>query len=107
MKYVPKVNEELYLRQSTGNPWVDMVKIPYTVIEVSKNENYIYVQEARCVFPTPRYYDTLPIAIYPDEDGRIKKLRWNERKGLWVETPADRYPEFAVFGKYVYQPYLD
>jgi len=105
-KVFPKVGDQLYLSQQTGNYWVDMCKVPYTVIGVEKS--YILIQEAECIFPSPRYYDTLPIAIREDKTGEILKLSWAPKRGRWqYNTPNHAgYPEYAYFGEWKYQPYL-
>lgn len=106
MKYIPKVGEHLYTyRPDTGNYYIGIVKDPWTVLSVRGNE--CIVQEARCIFYGDRYYDTLADDIVEDPHGRIMKLRWNERKQRWQESPAGSYPKVAVFGEYAYYPYLD
>ena len=105
MKYEPKVGDKLYLRQRTGNYYVDICKHPATVIEVKGN--VITVQDCELVFAGPRYYDTLPDYIMENPNGKTMKLRWSEKYQRWQQTPADSYPLFAVFGSWQYQPYLD
>ena len=109
-KYWPNVGEPLYMRQKTGNDWVDMCRYPYTVIKVDKNR--VWVQSCEMIFDGPRYYDSLPTKIIPNPDGIIRELKWSNAKvlgGAWVykSYPGDAYPEFAVFGSYDYQGYLD
>ena len=106
MKHIPQIGEHLYIRKSTGNEWIDMIKHPYTVIKII-NDNNIIIQEAECIFPTPRYYDTLPTEIVEDKFGTCMKMKWSEKKQKWLESPQDNYPYFAVFGKWDYQPYLN
>lgn len=106
MKYTPYIGEHCYIRQRTGNMWVDEVMRPYTVIGV--DNNIIVLQEAKCIFNGPRYYDSMPDSIIEDPNGRKRKFRWSERKQRWQETPCDVYPYFAVFGSgYQYAPYLN
>lgn len=105
MKYEPKVGDHLYLRRYTSDYWVNRVRSPYTVIAVKGNT--CTVQRAKCLFSGPVYYDSLPYAIVEDPEGRTLKLRWSEKKQRWQESPADSYPLVAVFGEYVYEPYLN
>lgn len=105
-KYFPKVGDKLYLSQRTGNSWIDMVKTPYTVIGVTKTN--VFIQACRCIFPTPRYFDTLPTSIEADPNGEIVKLNWAPKRGKWqIDRYQTGYPEFAYFGEWLYQPYLD
>ena len=106
-KQYPKVGDKLYLSQRTGNYYVDMVKNPYTVVEV--HPSYILIQEAECVFPSPRYYNTLPTEIKENPNGPVIKLRWSPKRKMWqYNTPSHAgYPEYAFFGRWEYQPYLD
>lgn len=100
------VGTPLYLKQRTGNYYVDAVKIPYTVI--GKSRGRLVVQEAKCVFPTPRYYDTLPEEISADDKGEILTLSWSKKNGWWqIDKYKTGYPYIAVFGKYEYYPYLN
>ena len=104
--HVPYVGEKLYLRQKTGQYYVDICKRPYTVSRIlgpDKNE----VQECEMIFKGPRYYDTLPDEIKENPNGYTKVLRWNEKRQAWCEFPLRDYPQFAVFGNWEYQPYLD
>lgn len=105
MAPVIEVGTKLYLRQYTGNYWIDMVKDPYTVIEAKGN--YLIVQECELVFAGPRYYDTVADYIMENPNGRTVKLRWSEKKMRWQETPAGSYPRVAVFGSWRHQPYLN
>lgn len=43
-KYLPKIGDQLYLRQFTNDMFVDAVKTPYTVTDVSSNQ--VTVQNA-------------------------------------------------------------
>lgn len=124
-KTFPKVGDQLYLRQFTGSYYVDMVKRPYTVIEVTPTK--VVVQSAKLIFPIFKYdpktmsdyykefdgkrvsfYDTVAESIEEDPEGRIEELTWHGRKGLWgTPGPDSEYPEYAIFGKYEHQPYLD
>lgn len=105
-KTFPKVGDKLYLKQFTGNAWVDMVKHPYTVIGVTNNK--VFIQSCRLIFNGPRYFDTLPDGIEKDPNGTIEQLTWHSKRGMWG-TPGREsdYPSFAIFGEWVYQPYLD
>lgn len=123
-KTFPKVGEQLYLQQITGDSWVDMVKRPYTVIGVNKNE--VVVQEAKCIWPIyhccgnpnldvpelegqrVQFYDTLAESIEEDPFGQIKVLTWHSKRNKWGTKGRDSdYPSYAYFGKYAYQPYLN
>ncbi len=105
-KTFPKVGDKCYLRQFTGSYYVDMVKYPYTVIEVTPTK--VKVQEAELIFNGPRYYDTVADDIRPDVFGQIKELTWHKKRGLWgTPGPESSYPEFAIIGEYDHQPYLD
>lgn len=105
-----KVGTKLYLRQRTGNYWVDMVKRPYTVIGVTPTR--VTIQEAECVFNGPRYYDSYPDTIRENPNGKVLELKLSKAKkykGLWIHSsyPGDTYPSFAVFGDWEYEPYLN
>ena len=106
-KTYPKVGDKLYLRQFTGNDYVDMVKRPYTVVEVNKTT--IKVQECNLIFNGPRYYDTLPDDIVEDKNGRIEELTWHPKRMMWGTKGREvDYPQFAIFTKdYEFQPYLN
>ena len=124
-KFLPEVGDKLYLSQETGRFYVDITKTPYTVIEVSKTE--VKIQSCRLVFPVfhydpktmspyykqfdgqrPRFFDTVAESIEPDPNGRIKILHWAPKTGRWQCTEGcSAYPEFAHFGEYQHQPYLD
>lgn len=105
--HTPKIGEHLYTYTPSGNYWVSMVRNPYTVINISKSGKEITIQAAKPIFFGVRYYDTLPDDIVEDPNGRIKKMRWSEKKHRWQESPAGSYPEVAVFGEWDYQPYLN
>lgn len=124
-KYLPKLGEQLYLRQFTGDCYVDAVKRPYTVVGVSNNE----VQIQACTLIAPIYhskgipgmdrpdlegkrvffYDTIAEEIQPNPDGRVETLSWHGRRGMWgtAGRKDSEYPEYAVFGKYEHFPYLN
>jgi hypothetical protein len=123
-KYLPKVGDQLYLRQFTGNYYVDMVKRPYTVIEV--NPNIILVQACKLIAPVYHccgnpyldrpdlegqrvfFFDTVAESIEADPDGYIKELTWHPKRGLWGTKGRDTdYPEYAIIGKWIHQPYLN
>ena len=109
-KFLPKVGEKLYLHQKTNNSYVNDVRHPYTVRWVS--DNAVGIQEAKCIFNGPQYYDSLPDEIVDDYNGRTLTLKWSNAKkwgGAWVhrEYPGDEYPLIAEFGRWDYYPYLD
>lgn len=127
-KYLPKVGEQLYLRQFTGRYYVDIVKRPYTVIEVTPTK--VVVQAAQLIYPIFKedpnwteeqreyympmvgkricFFNTVAESIEPDPNGRTEKLTWHAKRSMWGTLGADSsYPEYAVFGKYEHQPYLD
>lgn len=124
-KTTPKVGDQLYLRVYTGSYYADMVKRPYTVISVTPSK--VKVQSAKLVFPIFEYdpetmdlyyaqfdgrrvcfYDTVAESIEPDPEGRVKELTWHPGRGMWgTPGPDSSYPEYAIFGKYEHQPYLD
>lgn len=123
-KTFPKVGDQLYLRQFTGSHYVDMVKRPYTVVTVTPKT--VLVQECKLIAPVYHccgnpyldrpdlegqrvfFYDTVAESIEPDPEGRIEELTWHSKKGMWgTPGPDSSYPEYAIFGKYEHQPYLD
>lgn len=106
MKYVPVVGEKMYISQRPcGNCWVDEVKHPYSVIAVKDKE--ILIRECGLKFSGPRYYDSLPDEIYDDPYGRVRKLKWSDKKGVWQES-GERYAQIGVFGEgWQYAPYLN
>ena len=106
IKY-PKIGDKLYLSQRTGDEWVEMVKRPATVVAVTKGT--VSIQFCKCIFDGVRYYDSLPTEILPDPDGQIVKLRWSAKRNRWQYNTADHagYPEYAYFGEYEYQGYLN
>lgn len=100
------VGTPLYLKQRTGNYYVDAVKIPYTVI--GKCGGKLVVQEAKCIFPGQQYYNSLPTEIVADDKGEILTLNWSKKNG-WrqIDKYGTGYPYIAVFGRYEYYPYLN
>ena len=105
-KVYPQVGDHLYLRQFTGNGWVDMVKRPYTVIEVTPSK--VKVQQCRLIFNGPVYYDTVADRIEEDPEGRIEELTWHPKRGLWGTKGREAdYPQYAIMGEWMHQPYLD
>ena len=102
----PVVGEKLYIRQRTGNEWVDEVKRPYTVSKII-DKRTIEIQAAKCIFDGPQYYDSLPVDIVEDKEGSTMQMRWNEKHQRWQNGPTKDYPYFCVFGKYEFQPYLN
>lgn len=106
MKTYPKVGDKLYLQQRTGNYWVDMVKRPYTVVEVTPTN--VIIQECKLVFNGPRYFDTLPDGIEADPCGVKETLYWKPTKEMWgTKGRVSDYPQYAIFGNWEYQPYLN
>lgn len=103
--YTPTIGEHLYTYEPSSLYYVRKVRDPWTVIAVKGNT--CTIQEAECIFPAPRYFNTLPLDIVENPNGRTLKLRWNEKKQRWQESPAGSYPRVAVFGEYDYFPYLD
>lgn len=123
-KTLPKVGDKLYLRQFTGSYYVDMVKRPYTVVSVSPSK--VVVQECKLIAPVYHccgnpyldrpdlegqrvfFYDTVAESIQEDPYGRKEELTWHGRKGMWGTKGRDSdYPEYAIFGEWKHQPYLD
>lgn len=127
-KYLPKVGDKLYLRQFTKSYYVDMVKRPYTVVGVTPTK--VLVQECKLIYPIFKanpnwnerqkeyykdmvgkrvaFFNTVAESIEPDPAGRIEELTWHGRKGMWGTKGKDSdYPEYAIFGEYRHQPYLD
>lgn len=123
-KIFPKVGDKCYLRQFTGSYYVDSVKRPYTVIDVTPTK--VVVQECKLIAPVYHctgnpymdrpdlegqrvfFYDTVAEEILPDPNGQIKELTWHHKRGLWgTPGPESSYPQFAIIGKYEHQPYLD
>jgi len=112
-KTFPKIGDQLYLRQFTGNMWVDEVKRPYTVIGVNPTE--VIVQACELIAPIDPvsgkrvfYYDTIAETILPDPNGRVETLTWHAKRGKWgTPGPDSDYPEYAIFGRYEHQPYLN
>lgn len=124
-KVYPQVGDHLYLHQETGNSWIDMVKRPYTVISVSKTE--VIVQSTKLIYPVFHYnpetmseyykqfdgqrvcfYDTVAESFEEDSNGRVETLYWKPKTKRWgTKGTKYDYPEYAVFGKWEHQPYLD
>ena len=106
MKTYPKVGDKLYLRQFTGDSFVDQVKEAYTVIRVDKSK--VFVQSCKYEWPEPHYYDTYPTKILEDKEGLIKELTWHPKREKWgtIGRESD-YPEYAIFGEWRYAPYLN
>lgn len=103
-----KVGDKLFLSQRTGNCMVDMVKHPYTVVEVSSSGIAVKVQACKLIFYGKRYYDTIADEIREDDEGIILTLYWSRKhKKYQVDPTHSGYPYFAFFGKWEHQPYLD
>ena len=110
--FYPEVGEHLYLRQYTGNCWVDSVKRPYTVVDVDMRRDVVTIQECKLIFKGPRYYDTVADEIEANPNGRIMQLRFANAKGYrnkWIEKgrSTQDYPLVAVFGQWMHEPYLN
>ena len=105
-KFYPEVGTKLYLSQRTGDYYVDMVKIPYTVIGAASGK--LLVQECQLIFNGPRYFDTLPDEIKEDPNGRVLALSWAPKKGCWqIDKHKTGYPSIAFFNGWKYYPYLN
>lgn len=107
-KTYPSIGAKLYLHQRTGSYYVDLVKRPYTVIDIKSNK--VTIQAAKCILdPNDNYYDSLPIEIKADPNGEILELHWAPKKACWqIDKFKTGYPEIAVFTEsYEYYPYLD
>lgn len=125
MKQLPKVGDQGYLRQFTGSYYVDMVKHPVTVVEVTPTK--VVVQHAKLIAPVYHckgnpymdrpdlegqrvfFYDTVAESIEPDPNGFKEDLTWHAKKGKWGSKGRDSdYPEYLILGEgYKHQPYLD
>lgn len=125
MKQMPKVGDRGYLRQFTGSHYVDMVKRPVTVVEVSPNK--IVVQHAKLIAPVYHcvgnpyldrpdlegqrvfFYDTVAESIEPDPHGQTEELTWHGKRSKWGTKGNDSdYPEYLILGEgYKHQPYLN
>ena len=123
-KFLPNVGDKLYLRQFTGSCYVDMVKRPYTVVEVTPTK--VLVQSCKLIAPVYHccgnpyldrpdlegqrvfFYDTVAESIEEDKNGRIEELTWHPHRGMWgTPGPESSYPEYAIFGEWKHYPYLD
>ena len=123
-KFYPNVGSKLYLRQFTGNWYIDKVKRPYNVIAVSKTK--VIVQACKLIAPIYKcvgnpyldrpdlegqrvfFYDTIAESIEEDPNGRIETLTWHSKRWMWGTKGKDSdYPAYAIFGKYEHFPYLD
>lgn len=119
-----KVGDKLYLRQFTGNSYVDMVKYPYTVIGVTPSK--VTVQACKLTAPVYHcvgnpyldrpdlegqrvfFYDTVAEKIEADPNGAIEELTWHAKRGMWgTKGPDSNYPQYAIFGEWKHFPYLD
>ena len=105
-KWFPKVGDHLYLSQRTGNFYVDLVKNPYTVVEVTPQ--VVRIRACKLIFNGPRYYDTIADEIQDDPNGEILDLHWAPKKQQWqIDKYHTGYPDIAFFGEWAHQPYLD
>lgn len=124
MKTYPKIGDKLYLRQYTGNYMVDMVKTPYTVVGIQGGK--VLVQACKLIAPVYHctgnpmmdrpdlegqrvfFYNTVAEKIEEDPNGEIVTLSWAPKKERWqIDKYHTGYPEVAIFGSWVHQPYLD
>lgn len=126
-KFYPEVGTPLYLKQINSSYYCNMVKRPYTVIDVKPNK--ILIQSAEIIYPVFHYdpefmsdyykqfdgkrigfFDTLDEFIIEDKTGIIEELHWSAKKDGWFKADngrIDTYSPKAFFGKYEYFPYLD
>lgn len=125
-KTFPKIGEQGYLRQFTGNSYVDIVKRPVTVVGVTSDR--VMVQYAKLIAPVYHccgnpyldrpdlegqrvfFYDTVAENIEPDSNGRIEELSWHGRKGYWGSAGRkdSDYPQYLITAEgYQHQPYLN
>lgn len=123
-KQVLKVGDRGYLRQFTGNSWVDMVKNPVTVIAVTPTK--VVVQDCKLIAPVYHccgnphldrpdlegqrvfFYDTVAESIEEDPNGRTKELTWHAKRAMWGTEGRDAdYPAYFIVGEWQHQPYLD
>ena len=95
-KVMPKVGDKCYLRQFTGSYYVDMVKDPYTVIEVTPTR--VLVQECKM---TPPVYHCCgnPHLDVPELEGQR----------VWFYDTVAEFIEENYKGKYeaIYYDYED
>ena len=120
----PEIGTPLYLHQSTGDAYVDMVKYPYTVI--GNKGGKVQIQSCRLIAPVYHcvgnpnidrpdlegqrvfFYNTIAESIEPDPEGEILELSWAPKKKRWqIDRYKTGYPQIAVFGKYEHFPYLN
>lgn len=119
-----EVGDKLYLRQFTGNYVVDMVKRPYTVVAVTPTR--VTIQSCKLIAPVYHctgnkyldrpelegqrifFFDTIAESIEEDPNGLVEELTWHPKRGMWGTKGRDSdYPQYAIFGKWEHQPYLD
>lgn len=100
-KWYPAIDEKVTLTHCTG------MSEPYTVSRIEKGK--VVVRKCGMCFFGVRYFDTLPDKIFDDKNGEEQTLTWSRKWGRWVfkTNPRDRYPWFAKFGTWDYQPNLD
>lgn len=107
MKHIPTIGERLYTYTPCSDHWVSDVRNPWTVESVNKTNTVCVIRAANPVFNGPCYYNSLPDYIEDDPNGKRIKMRWNEKRQRWQESPASSYPRVAVFGSWDYYPYLN
>ena len=106
-KHEPKVGDKLSLYTPCNNYWIAMVRRPYTIVSVNAKGTECVARECKLVFYGACYYDTIADEIRENPDGELVKLRWNEKRGRWQESPAGSYPRCADWSGWHHQPYLD
>lgn len=104
-KHIPEIGEHLYTYTPCSHYYVQAVRDPWTVASVKGDT--VIIREAEPIFYGPRYFNTMADDIRDNPSGKLLKLRWNEKKQRWQESPAGSYPRVAVFGEWQYFPYLD
>lgn len=103
-KTYPEVGEHLYLsNQPTGNYYLDAVKTPFTVAEVT--ETHVVVRRCRLIFHNGCYYDSIADEIVDNPAGELVTLHFNKKVG-WYESPI-KYGRVAHFGEWKHYPYKD
>ena len=86
-KTYPKVGDHLYLSTLSGDDYGDLVRRPYTVVEVTKG--IVKVQECLLIFNGPTHFNTMADDIREDKNGRIEELTWHPKRGMWGTKGRD------------------
>lgn len=115
MKDNVKVGDRGYLRQFTKDCWVNDVKRPVEVIEVTPS--YIVVCRAEVLFEDEdtgelthmHYFDSEAKEMRPNPNGETETLYWHPKKKLWGGLGPDKdLPVYFInSGKFEYAPYLN